>query len=623
MRKYWIGILLSAFWATLAETPWGVASHPLWSKAPSDLEMEIRRCCEAGFQMMRTDISYGSAMREGEGALARQDELVRRLGERGIALLAVLEGYDNEIPPALRPLHRHPEAWRKYVRKVARHFRGRIRHYEIWNEQDGGFWKPHPDAAQYVPLLKIAYEEIKAADPEAVVVAGGLCYWNASYLSEMYRAGAKGYFDVAAVHPYGYAPESNSRTARQMAAFLQVLADNGEPDKPIWITECGGSSYSSALETQQPDLLIRAVAAAFRQLGGSMPERLKIGLPVNLETPEDTAPPRRRDLPGAELFYYTPESLAKLDPAEFPVVVGCDGLSVYEDYLEPLQEYVSRGGIMIATSKMVPFYVRRHRKPDGSWSERDDADCLQKMFRLGYEAHWTKAGLPQSTFGVRTTEAGRASGIGELKNIYSSRWMSPKNIKAGDSWIPLVRALDGAGRNCGDALVLCTFGDWKGAVIANTMLLAGEYSEDEQANLIIRVYLDYLARGVKKIFVYNLRCKGINPADREDNFGIIRRDFSLKPAHSAIARMTRILGAEPCFEQSLLPDSRVRALLFRRGEDGKRVLAVWGTEETVWYRVGTREFHGCRIRYFENVETLPETLLLRAEKAEETESSGR
>lgn len=616
MKKCITGILLLVFWTTLAESPWGVSSHPLWSKQPRDLEMEIRRSREAGFRMMRTDISYGSAMREEKNALARLDELVNRLKEQGISLLAVLEGYDNEIPASLRPLYRHPEAWRKYIRKVVRHFEGRINHYEIWNEQDGGFWKPHPDASQYVPLLKIAYEEIKAVDPEAVVISGGLCNWNASYLAEMYRAGAKGYFDAVAVHPYGYGPENSSRAARQMAAFQQVLADNGEPDKPIWITECGGSSYYSTMEMQQPDLLIRAIAAAFRQLGRPMPEKLKIGLPTNLETPEDAAPPFRSDLPGTELFHYTPQSLMKLDPKEFPVVVGCDGLSIYEDYLEPLQRYIERGGIMIATSKMIPLYVRRYRKPEGIWGEKDDADRLMKMFRLGYNAHWTKAGLPQSTFGVQTTEAGHASGIGKLKNIYSSRWMSPENMKAGDTWIPLVQALDGSGRICGDSLVLCTFGDWKGAVIANTMLLAGEYSEDGQANLIVRVYLDYLARGIKKIFVYNLRNKGTNPAEREDNFGIVRRDFSLKPAHSAIALMTRLLGAEPKFERSLSPDPRVRALLFRRGEDGKRVLAVWGTGNAVRYRVGMQEFHDSRIRYFENVETFPEIILLPSDEEE-------
>ena len=80
--------------------------------------------------------------------------------------------------------------------------------------------------------------------------------------------------------------------------------------------------------------------------------------------------------------------------------------------------------------------------------------------------------------------------------------------------------------------------------------------------------------------------------------------------------MTRLLGAEPKFERSLSPDPRVRALLFRRGEDGKRVLAVWGTGNAVRYRVGMQEFHGSRIRYFENVETFPEIILLPSDEEE-------
>ena len=42
-------------------------------------------------------------------------------------------------------------AWQAYVRALVRHFRGRVTHYEVWNEPDlTSFWKCGPRAADYV-----------------------------------------------------------------------------------------------------------------------------------------------------------------------------------------------------------------------------------------------------------------------------------------------------------------------------------------------------------------------------------------------------------------------------------------------------------------------------------------
>ena len=68
-----------------------------------------------------------------------------------------------------------------------------------------------------------------------------------------------------------------------------------------------------------------------------------------------------------------------------------------------------------------------------------------------------------------------------------------------------------------------------------------------------------------------------------------------------------MLGAEPVFEKSPSPDARVRALLFRRAKDGRRVLAVWAVSEATVYRVGEEEFRGSRIQYF--MDCGPETAI--------------
>ena len=173
-------------------------SHPLWSNKPADLEMEIKRCKEAGITCMRTDFGFGAiAGEKGKYNFTRYDNLVDKMGAAGIEILPILEGYDWEVAGKRSdavPLYRHPEEWRAYIRAVAEHYKGKIHAYEIWNEQDGGFWKPSPNAAQYVSLLKIAFEEIKKVDPEATVIVGGLCGWNVDFLRDIYLNGGKDYF---------------------------------------------------------------------------------------------------------------------------------------------------------------------------------------------------------------------------------------------------------------------------------------------------------------------------------------------------------------------------------------------------------------------------------------------
>src|SRR5438132_1581089 len=63
-----------------------------------------------------------------------------------------------------------------FVRAVASRYKGRIRAYEIWNEPNlAREWcgKP-PSGKEYVQLLKLAYETIKAADPTAWIISAGL-----------------------------------------------------------------------------------------------------------------------------------------------------------------------------------------------------------------------------------------------------------------------------------------------------------------------------------------------------------------------------------------------------------------------------------------------------------------
>lgn len=194
---------------------------------------------------------------------AATDRMVNSANANGIKVLVVLNSTpDWAAVPDQPPLSGHPadlEAFEDYVSAVATRYKGKVADYEIWNEPNYElFWAPEPDAAQYTALLKVAYTAIKAADPNATVIAasvasaaetpGGPVINPVTYLSQMYAAGAAGYFDAIAYHPYLYSlpfsgGEGHAGVPITQAEQLHALmVANGDGNKKIWATEYGQPS---------------------------------------------------------------------------------------------------------------------------------------------------------------------------------------------------------------------------------------------------------------------------------------------------------------------------------------------------------------------------------------------
>jgi YVTN family beta-propeller protein/VCBS repeat-containing protein len=202
---------------------------------------------------------------------AAVDRMVNSANANGIKVLAVLNSTpDWAAVPDQPPYAGEPQdldEFRDYVTQVATRYKGKVTDYEIWNEQNASiFWSPAPDAAQYTALLKVAYTAIKTVDPNAVVIAGGLAAAAetpggptinpVTYLSEMYAAGAAGYFDALSYHPYLYVlPFSGGEghagvPITQAEQIYAVMVANGDGNKKIWATEYGQPS-SAVSEANQ------------------------------------------------------------------------------------------------------------------------------------------------------------------------------------------------------------------------------------------------------------------------------------------------------------------------------------------------------------------------------------
>ncbi|HET6735857.1 MAG TPA: hypothetical protein VFH65_24625, partial [Mycobacterium sp.] len=109
-----------------------------------------------------------------------------------------------------------------------------------------------------------------ASVASAAETPGGPVVNPVTYLSQMYAAGAGGYFDAIAYHPYLYsvpfsAGEGHAGVPITQAEQLHALmVANGDGNKKIWATEYGQPT-SSVDETTQADY-IRDFLTTWRSL---------------------------------------------------------------------------------------------------------------------------------------------------------------------------------------------------------------------------------------------------------------------------------------------------------------------------------------------------------------------
>jgi hypothetical protein len=121
-----------------------------------------------------------------------------------------------------------------------------IREWQVWNEQTAPWhWRERPWAPGYTRLLKAAYQAIHAADRGAKVVAGALVASSLHYppwdgMRDLYRAGAKRFFDVVAIHPFTKDRSVQVTVDRTLEIVRRVRAQmkrRRDGRKPIVLTE--------------------------------------------------------------------------------------------------------------------------------------------------------------------------------------------------------------------------------------------------------------------------------------------------------------------------------------------------------------------------------------------------
>lgn len=236
----------------------------------SVLTKQFALMARSGVESVRLTFDWGSLEPQpGVYQLADVDKLVRSASRARLQIVLNVSGtpcwassapFDPEcrrFPPADSHMPRFAALMRTLVQRYgsrgsfwARNQpvrRNPIVYWQLWNEQTAPWhWRAARWASGYTRLLKLAYPAIKGADRRARVIAGSLVASGANYnqwtaARDLYRAGARKYFDAIAVHPFTNDPKSVARTAWQTTEILRrvraVMNAAGDRRKPILVTE--------------------------------------------------------------------------------------------------------------------------------------------------------------------------------------------------------------------------------------------------------------------------------------------------------------------------------------------------------------------------------------------------
>jgi polysaccharide biosynthesis protein PslG len=247
---------------------------PLHDYSFGDRDREVAAARAAGLQVYGI-LGYGHPDYSSRGRVIEQTPLAD-----GVPPFAV--GNAQYYPPD------DPASFGAYARATAAHYGRRVMAWEIWNEENEGwrFWPPREDPAAYARLLCAAYHAVKAANPRAVVVFGGVFYpaiaglpgtSGPDFVQQVLsaRPGVGRCFDALGYHPYPYpftSPEVDVPVRGSVLAAADemraVLRRNGLGRKPLWITELGWPTSDRAYgvsEEKQAEYLARTFAASFAQ----------------------------------------------------------------------------------------------------------------------------------------------------------------------------------------------------------------------------------------------------------------------------------------------------------------------------------------------------------------------
>ena len=188
----------------------------------------------------------------------------------------------------------HFQNFGRFTAEFAKRYAGKVKYMIIWNEPNLSLeWGYQPvDPAKYVAMLRVVYPLVKAANPTMQILAGALAPTltapgsadmnDLDYLQRMYADGAAAYFDLLAIHAYGWHSEPDEAAAKDVVNFRRaellraIMVANGDSKKAAMITEAGWNDHPRWTRAVRPSQRIIYTIRAYEIAQNEWPWALAV-----------------------------------------------------------------------------------------------------------------------------------------------------------------------------------------------------------------------------------------------------------------------------------------------------------------------------------------------------------
>lgn len=243
-----------------------------------DYSRAIALASQAGAESVRFDATWNLVEQQKDALRIppRWDRIIDDADRNHLKVLLILDYGNRWYEHGAKPsTYTAIAAFARYAGFVAKHFKGKIYAYEIWNEWDNKIGYTLPGSPHgYIELLKAVYPVLNDADPNALVLGGSMTSRSVrgGQLAQLVRMGALHYVDGLSLHPY-----IQCRRESTVAAWKTWVTDihtqltqlAGRP-VPIYVTEVGwpssigscGVGFAAQAERAR-DVVIAAHALGF------------------------------------------------------------------------------------------------------------------------------------------------------------------------------------------------------------------------------------------------------------------------------------------------------------------------------------------------------------------------
>lgn len=213
---------------------------------------EIEMLAAGGFHWVRMDLSWaGTEKVQGQHDFSAYDRLMSAVDGQKLRALFILD-YGNPLYESGGEVRTETgrAAFARWSAAAAKHFAGRGILWEIWNEPNGGFWKPKANAEEYIALALATSKAIHKVAPKEAIIGPATSGVDFKFLEACFRAGLLQWWDAVSVHPYRQSgPETVEPDYARLRRLIAQYAPHGKTI-PILSGEWG---YSAAWNHFDPE----------------------------------------------------------------------------------------------------------------------------------------------------------------------------------------------------------------------------------------------------------------------------------------------------------------------------------------------------------------------------------